>query len=112
MALAARCPQHLGMTCRLRFCTGASCLSCICHSIKQCPCPSSARRVSPVCFVVHALWPLQLKAEQNPGPPKVWLGWAGVTYPTQAGGQGEGGACSLRGKETRRVCSHSSSLLT
>ncbi|CAD7670126.1 unnamed protein product [Nyctereutes procyonoides] len=35
MALAARCPQHLGMTCRLCFYTGASYLSCTCHSINS-----------------------------------------------------------------------------
>lgn len=34
MALAARCPQHPGMTCRLCFYAGASYLSCTCHLIK------------------------------------------------------------------------------
>lgn len=33
MALAARCPQHPGMSCHFGFYTGASYLSCTCHSI-------------------------------------------------------------------------------
>lgn len=63
MALAARCPQHPGMTCRLRFYAGASYLSCTCHSINSvcAPCPSTVCQLS----VLLESSPLWLKADQT-----------------------------------------------
>uniref|UniRef100_M3YNE2 G protein-coupled receptor 137 n=1 Tax=Mustela putorius furo TaxID=9669 RepID=M3YNE2_MUSPF len=49
--LAARCPQHLGMTCRLHFCTGATYLSCTCHSINSVCAPRPFAVLSIVAFV-------------------------------------------------------------
>lgn len=97
MALAARCPQHPGMTCRLRFYAGASYLSCTCHSINSvcAPCPSTVCQLS----VLLESSPVWLKADQTlaiEGGHRA----SGATYLPQAGGQGEGGTCRLSGRET------------
>lgn len=97
MALAARCPQHPGMTCRLRFYAGASYLSCTCHSINSvcAPCPSTVCQLSVLLESSH-VW---LKADQTlaiEGGRRA----SGATYLPQAGGQGEGGTCRLSGRET------------
>ncbi|XP_058382537.1 integral membrane protein GPR137 isoform X3 [Diceros bicornis minor] len=58
MALVARCPQRLGMTCCLRFYTGASDLSCTCHSINSvcAPRPFTVCRLSAVCSLLRHLF--------------------------------------------------------
>lgn len=73
--LAARCPQHLGMTCRLHFCTGATYLSCTCHSINSVCAPRPFAVLSIVAFVFFARWPVQLKADQTQALPG--CGWGG-----------------------------------
>ena len=60
MALAARCSRRPGMTCRLCFHSGASYLSCVCHSNKQCLCPKSLRCPSVVCLCFSHHHPLSL----------------------------------------------------
>lgn len=62
MALTARCAQHPGMTCHLRFYAGASYLSCVCHSIK-CLCPMAVHCLPVFCAPrTLSVW---LKADQT-----------------------------------------------
>lgn len=87
MGLAASCPQCPGMTYRLRFHTGASYLSCACHSINS-VCALVSSPVSLICFMFLSPLPQTNQTLTLAFEVSCWAGQGPLAL-IRAGGQAE-----------------------